>query len=444
MSLIWDSILTKLEEKHGTDAITEWLRPTRVIEENENRLQVLVPNPLFIEWIQENYLDDIQHVLEEWGKPHIPVQLVSEDEVTVQRAPQVDEPVRVTPVHNPNEVAETLKLNPKYFFDSFVVGKSNQLCHAASRAVAEAPSTTYNPLYIYGDSGLGKTHLLHAVAHHLIQDRPSLKLCYTTCEEFTNQFINSIRYNRGEAFRERYRNVDVLLIDDIQFLSGKQQTQEEFFHTFNALFEQQKQIILSSDCAPSEIQKLESRLTSRFQWGLIADIQPPELETRIAILRKKAETDGIRLSDHVLLYIASRVKSNVRELEGVLVKLVAYASLGGREIDQQLAEQCLAGIGAERSLEVNCERIQKLVADYFKIHTKELISRSNTKKIARPRQIAMYLTRQMTNMSLPEIGAAFGNKHHSTVLYSVNKIEKLVENSPEERELIQSLRKSLT
>jgi len=435
---VWNQVLVRLKEHIPTEQVEEWLQPTEVLSESKNRLKVVVPNDIFIDWIQENYLDQIESVLRDLQLPNCRIEFLTHAQGEAMR-----EVVSVGPDQS-HEHPEALKLNPKYRFENFIVGASNQFAHAAALAVAEAPSASYNPLYLYGSSGLGKTHLLHAIGHALCTNRPDLKICYTTCEEFTNQFINAIRYNKSEFFRERYRSVEVLLIDDIQFLSGKMQTQEEFFHTFNALFEQQKQIIFSSDCAPSEIPKLESRLTSRFQWGLIADIQPPALETRIAILRKKAESANVHLPDDVVLYVASKVKTNVRELEGALVKLEAYASLGRRRIDMSLAEQALRNFVKDDVAPVSCEKIQRFIADHFKIHPKELTSRNNSKRIAQPRQVAMYLTRQLTEMSLPEIGVAFGNKHHSTVLYSINKVEKKISECNDYQALITSLKKSLT
>jgi len=442
LSALWKNVLVALEEYIPAEQVEEWLKPTKVLQCSGNALSVVAPNDLYIDWINENYLDDINTVFENLGHMGMKLNFLSAD----QPIPQHNLPLKVAPTapREPSESPrELLKTNPKYTFGHFVVGSSNQFAHAAALAVAEAPSTSYNPLYLYGKSGLGKTHLLQGIAHHLVAQRPDLKICYTTCEEFTNQFINSIRFNRGEEFRERYRSVDVLLIDDIQFLGGKQQTQEEFFHTFNTLFEQQKQIILSSDTPPSEIPKLESRLTSRFQWGLIADIQPPALETRIAILKKKSESERVIIRDDVILFIASKVKSNVRELEGALVKVLAYAALGKHPIDLQLAERCLKSYIKEESSEVNCDKIKTFVADRYHISSKDLCTRNNSKRIAQPRQIAMYLTRELTGMSLPEIGQAFGNKHHTTVLYSVQKVAKQMQENDEYSSLIQSYRLAL-
>jgi len=436
LTSVWNVVLSRLEQRVPPEQIEEWLKPAEILQETKNLLQVVVPNDIFIDWINENYRDQIESVLDELSPPERTLKLLTKAQA---------EPLKREMDRAAADYAEQcgLKLNQRYLFESFVVGTSNQFAHAAALAVADSPSASYNPLFLYGSSGLGKTHLLQAIAHQLLRARRELKICYTTCEEFTNQFINSIRFNKGLAFRERFRTVDVLIIDDIQFLSGKQQTQEEFFHTFNALFEQQKQIILSCDCHPSEIQKLESRLTSRFQWGLIADIQPPALETRIAILNKKAESEGVRLNEKVMLYVASKVKTNVRELEGALVKLIAYASLGNRPIDLELAEQALQNYVKEESAFISCDKIQRFIAEQYKITVKDLSAKSNTKRIALPRQIAMYLTRKLTEMSLPEIGVAFGNKHHSTVHYSIQKIEGRMRQDGDFQNTIVSYKKSL-
>ena len=316
-------------------------------------------------------------------------------------------------------------LNPRYTFDTFIVGSSNQFAHAACRAVAEAPSRSYNPLFIYGGVGLGKTHLMHAVGHYVLQHDRNLKLTYISSERFMNEMINAVRYDRILDFRERYRSVDVLLVDDIQFLAGKEGTQTEFFHTFNALYDSQKQIVLSSDCPPHEIPALEERLRSRFEWGLIADIQSPDLETKVAILKKKAETEAVPLPDNVAMYIAGKIKSNIRELEGSLIRLIAYASLTGQEITLQLAQEVLKNVLDHDDKAVTIEIIQKFVADYYNLKLIELKSRNNSKSVAMPRQIAMYLCKSLTHASLPEIGRSFGGKHHSTVIHSIRKVEDL-------------------
>jgi chromosomal replication initiator protein len=317
----------------------------------------------------------------------------------------------------------TAGLNPRYTFDTFIVGSSNQFAHAACRAVAEVPSRSYNPLFIYGGVGLGKTHLMHAVGHYVLQHDRNLKLTYISSERFMNEMINAVRYDRVLDFRERYRSVDVLLVDDIQFLAGKEGTQTEFFHTFNALYDSQKQIVLSSDCPPHEIPALEERLRSRFEWGLTADIQSPDLETKVAILKKKAETEAVPLPDNVAMYIAGKIKSNIRELEGSLIRLIAYASLTGQEISLQLAQEVLKNILDHEQRAVTIEIIQKFVADYYNLRMVDLKSRNNSKSVAKPRQIAMYLCKSLTHASLPEIGRSFGGKHHSTVIHSIRKVD---------------------
>jgi chromosomal replication initiator protein len=305
------------------------------------------------------------------------------------------------------------------------VGPSNQFAHAACLAVAEAPSRSYNPLFIYGGVGLGKTHLMHAIGHYVLSHLKGLKLTYISSERFMNEMINALRYERVLDFRERYRSVDVLLVDDVQFIAGKQGTQNEFFHTFNALYDAQKQIVISSDCPPHEIPSLEERLRSRFEWGLIADIQQPDLETKVAILKKKAEGEAIPLPDNVALYIASRIKSNIRELEGSLIRLIAYASLTGRPLSLDLAQDVLRNVLDHEERAVTIEQIQKFVADYYQLKPAELKSRNNSKSVAMPRQVAMYLCKTLTHASLPEIGRSFGGKHHSTVIHSIKKVEDL-------------------
>jgi len=316
-------------------------------------------------------------------------------------------------------------LTPRYTFDTFIVGPSNQFAHAACRAVAEAPSRSYNPLFIYGGVGLGKTHLMHAIGQYVLQHNQSLKLTYISSERFMNEMINALRYERILDFRERYRSVDVLLVDDIQFVSGKEGTQTEFFHTFNALYDAQKQIVLSSDHPPHEIPNLEERLRSRFEWGLIADIQAPDIETKVAILKRKAEAEAVPLPDNVAMYIAGRIKSNIRELEGSLIRLIAYASLTGREISLELTQEVLRNMSDSDAKAITIETIQKFVSEYYQLKVNELKSRNNSKSVAMPRQVAMYLCKSLTHASLPEIGRSFGGKHHSTVIHSIRKVEEL-------------------
>src|SRR5215470_6420382 len=332
-----------------------------------------------------------------------------------------------------------LPINPKYSFETFVVGSCNQFAHAAALAGADSPSKTYNPLYIYGGVGLGKTHLMCAIGHHVKYRNRHLRLAYISAEKFMNELINAIRYDQTMVFRERYRSIDVLLIDDIQFIAGKERTQEEFFHTFNALYDGQKQIVISSDCPPREIPTLEERLHSRFEWGLIADIQPPDLETKVAILRKKAETEKIDLPDNVALFMAGKIKSNIRELEGSLVRLTALSSLKGESINLMLAQEALKNIVEEEERAITIETIQKVVADFYNLKVADLKSKTNSRNIAVPRQIAMYLCKTLTRASLPEIGREFGGKHHTTVLHSVNKINDLYDQKGHFHRIINSL-----
>jgi chromosomal replication initiator protein len=321
--------------------------------------------------------------------------------------------------------------NPRYVFESFVVGNSNQFAHAAALAVAERPSQSYNPLFLYGGVGLGKTHLLHAIGHRIARVHPHLRVAYLAAEQFVNELITSIRFDRMQAFRERYRDIDLLLVDDVQFLANKERTQEEFFHTFNTLYTSQKQIILSSDAPPRDIPSLEERLRSRFEWGLIADIQPPDLETKVAILRRKAEGEHEELPDDVAIFIARHVKSNVRELEGLLNRVMAFASLTGRPLSIELAKETLKDILAQEGRQNAPAEVVKHVARYYGLKVQEIKSKTNSKQIVFPRQVAMYLLKKVTDLSFPEIGKLFNDKHHSTVMHSVEKIEQLRSTDPD-------------
>jgi chromosomal replication initiator protein len=422
---LWEEILSRIETKVNRHSFYTWFKPTTFVKADARTITVHVPNPLFKDWLMKHYAAVITEAMGEIRKPNLAIDFVSE--------PQTDEGPRplniadaLPPPENvpPAAVGGSAGLNPRYTFDTFIVGSSNQFAHAACRAVAEAPSRSYNPLFIYGGVGLGKTHLMHAVGQYVLQHDRNLKLTYISSERFMNEMINAVRYDRVIDFRERYRTVDVLLVDDIQFLAGKEGTQTEFFHTFNALYDSQKQIVISSDCPPHEIPSLEERLRSRFEWGLIADIGSPDLETKIAILKKKADAETIPLPDNVAIYIASKIKSNIRELEGSLIRLIAYASLTGQELSLPLAQEVLRNIIDHDEKAVTIEVIQKHVADYYNLKLGELKSRNNSKSVAKPRQIAMYLCKSLTHASLPEIGRSFGGKHHSTVIHSIRKVEE--------------------
>jgi chromosomal replication initiator protein len=430
-SNIWNEVLSRIETKVNRHIFYTWFKPTSFVGDNGSTLHVLVPNGLFRDWLTKHYagvLDEALGEVERKGTAIVFITDVSErtqldEEAAVPAAlPVADSP---EPVPQVAEDTPSGSLAPRYSFDTFIVGPSNQFAHAACRAVAEAPSRSYNPLFIYGGVGLGKTHLMHAIGHYVLTHLKTLKLTYISSERFMNEMINAVRYDRVLDFRERYRSVDVLLVDDIQFLAGKEGTQTEFFHTFNALYDSQKQIVISSDCPPHEIPQLEERLRSRFEWGLIADIQSPDLETKVAILKRKAENEGVPLPDNVAIYIAGKIKTNIRELEGSLIRLVAFASLTGREISLSLAQDVLRNVLQHDERAVTIEGIQKFVSDYYQLKHGELKSRNNSKSIAMPRQIAMYLCKSLTNASLPEIGRSFGGKHHSTVIHSIRKIEDL-------------------
>jgi chromosomal replication initiator protein len=425
-SSIWDQVLARIETKVNRHIFYTWFKPTSFVSDDGDQIRVRVPNGLFRDWLTKHYAVVLDEAFADVERRGCTVAFVTDDAVSPQPQAFVENvaPVDGIPAGDARDTVPA-GLAPRYSFDTFIVGPSNQFAHAACRAVAEAPSRSYNPLFIYGGVGLGKTHLMHAIGHYVLNHLRSLKLTYISSERFMNEMINAVRYDRILDFRERYRSVDVLLVDDIQFIAGKEGTQNEFFHTFNALYDSQKQIVISSDCPPHEIPSLEERLRSRFEWGLIADIQPPDLETKVAILKKKAETEGIPLPDTVAIYIAGKIKSNIRELEGSLIRLIAYASLTGREISLQLAQDVLRNVLQHDERAVTIEIIQKYVSDYYQLKLVDLKSRNNSKSVAMPRQIAMYLCKSLTNASLPEIGRSFGGKHHSTVIHSIRKIEAL-------------------
>ncbi len=423
-SNIWDDILSRLESKINRHSFYTWFKPTSFASDDGQTLTVRVPNTLFRDWLTKHYSGVIQESILELHRPDTRVAFITEP------APDHSSPPPAVPDSPPSAdtdiaISTSSGLNPRYSFDTFIVGSSNQFAHAACRAVAEAPSRSYNPLYIYGGVGLGKTHLMHAISQYLLRHGRNLRLTYISSERFMNEMINALRFDRIIDFRERYRTVDILLVDDVQFLSGKEGTQTEFFHTFNALYDSQKQIVISSDCPPHAITSLEERLRSRFEWGLIADIQPPDLETKVAILKKKSEAEAVPLPDNVALYIAGKIKSNVRELEGSLIRLIAYASLTGHEISLPLAQDVLKNILSHDERTITLEVIQKFIADHYQLKLSQLKSRNNSKSIALPRQIAMYLCKNLTSASLPEIGKSFGGKHHSTVIHSLKKIDDL-------------------
>jgi chromosomal replication initiator protein len=469
-SNIWGEILHTLKGRLNQQTLETWFRPIQFegLDNAAHVIRLRAPNQVVKDWVVSNYSGLLNESLNQlrlagysvgWqiaGKDSNPKvdwanQLSTEiaqgavpTEATASRASIVNGAKPDVPVFNPNPSQPEPSLSAKYTYESFVVGSCNQFAHAASMAVAEAPGRTYNPLYLYGGVGLGKTHLMHACGHAIKARNHHLKLCYISSEKFMNDLINAIRYDKTQSFREKYRSVDVLLIDDVQFIAGKERTQEEFFHTFNALYDQQKQIVISSDCPPREIPTLEERLHSRFEWGLIADIEPPDLETKIAILKRKGDLIGVAIPDDVAMFIASRVKSNVRELEGSLIRLIAISSLRGEPISKTLAQDAIRNIAKEQEAGVvTIQQIQKLVSATYKLSLDELLSKNNARHISHPRQVAMYLCKHLTKHSYPEIGRAFGGKHHTTVIHSVEKIESLVSSDETLQRLISELSDSL-
>jgi len=406
----WKDLKSRLRNELEPDEFATWFSPLRLRSEDAKKLILLAPNERFIATLEKSYRTKVDRAMADLEDQSYQVLFSLEE--------NLDADMGVPP---------STTFNPRYDFGSFVVGNSNQFAHAAARAVADNPARSYNPLFLYGGVGLGKTHLMHAIGHHAKQRHPNLQVMYLPAEQFVNDLISSLRFSRMPNFRETYRNIDLLLIDDIQFLANKERTQEEFFHTFNTLYAAEKQIILSSDCSPRNIPDIEERLRSRFEWGLIADIQPPDLETKTAILRRKADLEQTTLPNDVALFIAKQVKSNIRELEGHLNRVVAFASLTGEPLTLELAKDTLKDILPPEDHRVTASEIIKLVARHYGLKIAEIKSKNNSKQIAFPRQVAMYMVKKVTDLSYPEIGKLFNNKHHSTVMYSVDKIEKMRE-----------------
>lgn len=421
---LWNNALSTIETKISKPSFDTWLKPTKAHSLQGDLLVVTAPNEFARDWLEERYSQLIAEILYEITGEELLVKFIIPQN---QIEEEFDQQISTKQKKKEEEVTEQTILNSKYTFDTFVIGSGNRFAHAASLAVAEAPAKAYNPLFIYGGVGLGKTHLMHAIGHYVLDHNPSAKVVYLSSEKFTNEFINSIRDNKGAEFRDKYRNVDVLLIDDIQFLAGKESTQEEFFHTFNTLHEESKQIIISSDRPPKEIPTLEDRLRSRFEWGLITDITPPDLETRIAILRKKAKADGLDIPNEVMLYIANQIDTNIRELEGALIRVVAYSSLINKDINADLAAEALKDIvPSSKPRVITFQDIQKVVGEHFNIKLDDFKAKKRTKSIAFPRQIAMYLSRELTDFSLPKIGEEFGGRDHTTVIHAHEKISKML------------------
>ncbi|MRG87950.1 chromosomal replication initiator protein DnaA [Salinibacillus xinjiangensis] len=422
---LWTKTLENIEQKISKPSFDTWLKSTEAKSLENNMIVIAAPNEFARDWLENSYSELISNTLQEVTGTALKPKFIIPD---TEKEEEPKKSVQPKPnVSNDSNGSIKSMLNSKYVFDTFVIGSGNRFAHAASLAVAEAPAKAYNPLFIYGGVGLGKTHLMHAIGHYVLEHNSQAKVVYLSSEKFTNEFINSIRDNKAVDFRNKYRNVDVLLIDDIQFLAGKESTQEEFFHTFNSLHEENKQIVISSDRPPKEIPTLEDRLRSRFEWGLITDITPPDLETRIAILRKKAKADGLDIPNEVMLYIANQIDTNIRELEGALIRVVAYSSLINQDIDASVAADALKDIiPSSKPKTITIQSIQETVGDIYNVKLEDFAAKKRTKSIAFPRQIAMYLAREMTDFSLPKIGEEFGGRDHTTVIHAHEKIAKMI------------------
>ncbi len=456
----WSRILDALEKKINRHSYDTWLKPTRYSHSSGGILFIRVPTVEFRQ-VGDKYADLIQEAIDNLGLEYQDVQFVTPEDdpaatpvrhdgglsmQAMAAQPPSNDPGMVNSNSNQSRFDwdGAAQLNPRYTFDAFVIGSGNQFAHAACQAVAERPSKAYNPLFLYGGVGMGKTHLMQAIGHEIKRRMPQAAICYVSTEKFTNDMINSLRYEKMSSFRDRFRGVDVLLIDDIQFLAQKERTQEEFFHTFNALHDSMKQIVIASDRSPKELAEIEDRLRSRFEWGLIADIQPPDLETKVAILQKKADQEKVTLPTDVALYIASNIRSNVRELEGALIRLVAHSSLIGADITLPYTQQVLKNFIDSQARKVTIESIQKASAEQFGLRLVEIKAKNNSRAIVYPRQIAMYLAKHLTEASLPEIGRQFGGKHHTTVLHSVEKIGELRKTDKDLNRLLNKLTEQLS
>jgi len=447
LEYFWKKSIDVIKEKVTKQNFDTWISPVRINAMETSSVELSVPNRFFRDWLNDHFLNIITDSVSSVAGTPMTVRF-SVDKNPVQAKPAATKPTAPDHANSLEEAESPAKmhpsLNPNYNFERFVVGPSNQFAHAAAVAVAEAPAKNYNPLFIYGGVGLGKTHLLNAIGLHTFRLTPSAGILYVSAEEFMNEMINSIRYDKMQKFMEKFRNIDSLLIDDIQFIAGKERTQEEFFHTFNTLHDSGKQIVVTSDKFPKDIPNLESRLRSRFEWGLIADIQPPEIETKVAIVDKKAQENNISLPKNVAYYIASKAESNIRELEGFIIRIGAYASLTGREIDMDLVKEVLKKFFKQgEKPEVTIDEIMKTVAARFNIRIADLKSQKKNKNLVIPRQIAMYLARRLTSHSFPDIGAKIGGKDHSTVIYANNKIKDLLEKDPKMDVVVREIEESL-
>ena len=447
---LWDTLLGEIKNEVTEQVFTAWFMPIRPVSVSEEKLVLGVPNEFFKNWIQERYVSILQSHLNRIANKKIDLEfeVVPQEETQApSKEPSASSQQKerkpwfrsVFPRQGAEPQLQETRLNPKYTFEAFVVGPSNRFAHAASLAVAESPAKSYNPLFIYGGVGLGKTHLMYAIGNALLEKSSKARIVYISSEDFTNHLISAIQKKTTPDFRKKYRNVDILLIDDIQFIAGKESTQEEFFHTFNSLYDAHKQIVISSDRPPKEIPTLEERLVSRFEWGLITDIQPPDFETRIAILKKKSEQETTYLPDDLFFFLAENIKTNIRELEGALMRVMAYAKLMNKTISVDLAKEVLKGMIMEGERKIGVDTIQKKVAQYFDITQQDMKAKKRTRAVAYPRQIAMYLSRDLTDLSLPEIGSYFGGRDHTTVLHACEKVEREIKADDKTRWVIEKL-----
>lgn len=432
---LWLRVLSNIKSKINEQAFQSWFSPIKLSLSQGDNLILEVPDNFFRDWLLEHYQDLINSSVEQVFGQKIKIELkVNSNILEIEKTPVLDRQQKNAPVSN-----NATRLNTKYTFENFVVGPSNLLAHAYCLAVSQSPAKAYNPLFIYGGVGLGKTHLMQAVGHYVAGNNKDVCICYVSSETFTNQLISAIQNRSTASFRQKYRNVDILLMDDIQFLGGKESTQEEFFHTFNTLHDAHKQIVISSDKPPKEIPYLEERLISRFAWGLVTDIQPPDLETRIAILRKKAEKETVRVPDEVIFFLAEKIKSNIRELEGALIRVVAFACLTNKKLSKELAQEILKDLLLEDKNRITIDLIQKKVAEYFDVRLADMKSKNRGQAVAYPRQIAMFLSRQLTQHSLPEIGEFFGGRDHTTVIHACEKISNKIKEDASIKKLVNEL-----
>ncbi len=438
LSSLWPRVLDLLKNELTEISYNTWIKTIEPLSINSSTIELGVPTDFNKGILESRYIALISNAVKQIASRDYSFAVVIPSQESFTRNADLSD-------SSSNEDLYNSILNPKYTFDTFVIGNGNRLAHAASVAVAEAPAQAYNPLFLYGGVGLGKTHLMHAIGHYILTQNPSSKVLYVSSEKFTNELINAIKDDRNEEFRSKYRNIDVLLIDDIQFIAGKERTQEEFFHTFNALYEANKQIIISSDRSPREINTLEDRLRSRFEWGLTADIQSPDLETRIAILQKKAQMENLFIPNDVLVFIANKVISNIRELEGALNRVIAYSTLTETELSVELCAEALKELlAAANSKVIDATYIIEAVARYYDLRPEEFLSQKRSRNISFPRQIAMYLCRDIMGISLPKIGNEFGGRDHTTVIHAITKIEQDIENDPETERTIQELKRNIT